>query len=34
MKALVTGGHGFVGSHIVEKLLAADFEVVVLMTPF
>ena len=28
MKALVTGGHGFIGSHIVDKLREADLEVV------
>ena len=29
-KALVTGGAGFIGSHIVDKLLKMEFEVVVL----
>lgn len=30
MKAVVTGGCGFIGSHLVERLLKDDFEVVVL----
>ena len=30
MKALVTGGAGFIGSHIVDALVARDFEVTVL----
>ncbi len=30
MKAVVTGGCGFIGSHLVEKLLAEKFEVLVL----
>jgi len=30
MRVLVTGGAGFIGSHIVEELVAADHEVVVL----
>lgn len=30
MKALVTGGAGFIGSHITDRLLADDIEVVVL----
>ena len=28
MKALVTGADGFIGSHLVEKLLQNDFEVI------
>lgn len=34
MKALVTGGHGFIGSHIAQRLLANDIEVVVLASPW
>ena len=30
MKCLVTGGSGFIGSHIVEELLARGDEVVVI----
>ena len=30
MRVLVTGGAGFIGSHIVDQLLAADHEVIVL----
>jgi UDP-glucose 4-epimerase len=29
-KALITGGAGFIGSHLSQKLLASDFEVVIL----
>ena len=30
MKALVTGGAGFIGSHIVDRLVSMDAEVVVI----
>lgn len=30
MKALVTGGAGFIGSHIVDKLISMDYEVVII----
>jgi len=30
MKAVVTGGAGFIGSHLVEKLVAKNYEVIVL----
>ena len=30
MKALVTGGCGFIGSHIVDRLIKEDFEVTVI----
>ncbi|HEX6403519.1 MAG TPA: NAD-dependent epimerase/dehydratase family protein, partial [Pseudonocardiaceae bacterium] len=30
MKALITGGAGFIGSHLAEHLLAAGHEVVAL----
>lgn len=30
MKAIVTGGAGFIGSHIVDKLIEMDYEVVVI----
>jgi nucleoside-diphosphate-sugar epimerase len=29
-RVLVTGGAGFVGSHVVDRLLAEDLEIVVL----
>lgn len=30
MKTIVTGGAGFIGSHLVEELIAADYEVIIL----
>ncbi len=30
MKSIVTGGAGFIGSHLVDKLLSINHEVVVL----
>ncbi|RPJ58391.1 MAG: NAD-dependent epimerase/dehydratase family protein, partial [Dehalococcoidia bacterium] len=30
MKALVTGGCGFIGSHVVDKFVADDYEVVII----
>ncbi len=34
MKALVTGAHGFIGSHLCERLLAAGFESKALVSPW
>lgn len=34
MKVLVTGAHGFLGSHVTERLLAAGDEVVALVSPW
>ena len=30
MKVIVTGGAGFIGSHIAEKLLQANHEVIII----
>ena len=33
-KALVTGGHGFIGSHLVEKLQQEKWDVSIMYFPF
>lgn len=30
MRALIIGGNGFIGSHLVDKLIASEWEVAVL----